>query len=492
MSSAKSKVGLLKNLAAIAIMALPPSLGWAASSALATACLNTEDSITSTSFVRLNASTLVLHTADLVNGHRYLIMYNVGMGASGPSREPATRVMYGTTEIAVADLESDAESEPLSTRNGPHSGQAGNLNGFYILTANGSDSLWVEAKNAGSGGGASYFSGKCLMSVDLNNLTNNTHYFDTVDNTSGILMSDTTDTPTIDTTLLTDTYTTAAEDYLVLASAEVWDSLNTSNAFSKQCYLMIDGTIQGPADGGKHTWEDVSDFWNWSYAKIHTFTAASHTFTIKIGNVDSTGATSVVYGRRPRIILIRKSAYVDMQTKGHDGYNTVVNDYNTWGTDTSLTYTNNTGTTENVVLLASASLRGVTFEQHTVTRILNNTDALSFSEVGTSDPREANDTVNVTAIGFLAALANGGAKQVLFQVAGDSTAADNTVGFVNLIAWNLKEDVGAPPAVSPKRRRKLMNISEIKEPNLRPSQIAQALGLQLCDCPEDSLTVREK
>ncbi len=455
---------------------------WAGSSALAARCSNSEDSLLSLTYAKLDVTNVVIHPSELANGHRYLILYNAGLGATNAASEVAVRVMYGATEIAEAVYEADHEAAISGSNidNGPRSAQGGALTGFYVLTANGSDSLFMEYKFSEIGGGC-YISGKCLMTIDLSNLTNDTHYFDSVQNGSGVVIRDSSDATT-DTTLLSDTYTTEAGDYLVLASGECWDSLNSSTTFSKQCYLMIDGTVQGPAGGGKHTWEDISDIWNWSYAKIHTFTAASHTFRIRIGNIDTPAAGVEVYGRRGRIILIKKSAYFDVQTRSHDGFISIANDYNTWATDTSLTYTNNTGTTENIVLIANGSVRGVDADDHGVVRLLNNTDAVAFSEVGTGNSREANDTIAVTSIGFISQLANAGSKQILYQASGDSTTNNQTLGFVRLIAWNLKENLSAPPPTTFKRRRR--EHSEVDSIiDFKAKEVPVILGLS-CNCQE--------
>jgi hypothetical protein len=120
-----------------------------------------------------------------------------------------------------------------------------------------------------------------------------------------------------------------------------------------------------------------------------------------------------------------------------------------------------------------------------VGRLLNNTDAVSQSEVVNTNPRETQDTIPVIATGFVANLADGGAKEMIFQVAGDSTATNQFSLQTSLIAWNMKESA-APPATQNRRKIRLERQGLIGyEPPEQPIKLArEMLGLPDCNCKE--------
>jgi hypothetical protein len=448
----------------------------AASSAVSSMCDNSEDSIAASAYNVIDIATVKVPQANLVSGHEYLIIYNMAMGGTNAAGIIDGIVRYGTADtIAHCAYETDAETVTLA--NGPASGSGGGMYGFYFLSANGSDSIWLEAK--WSAAQAGYLMGKCLTAIDLNNLTENTHYWQSVQTGDATVATDTTTSATDDTALVAVTFNLpATEDYLVLASAEFWGG-NTATG-STHCFLNINGATQ--KQPGKHTWEDNLDRYSFAYASLQSLSSGNNACSLMIGNADGNHDTN---GRRGRIIIIRKSAYVDIVQQARTPTKNITTDYNTWSQDTSLTYTNNTGTTENIVFIAHSQFGHVDPDDHTVGRLLNNTDAVSQSEVVNTNPRETQDTIPVIATGFVANLADGGAKEMIFQVAGDSTATNQFSLQASLIAWNMKEST-APPATAPKRLIRLQRQGLIGyEPPEEPIKLArEMLKLPECNCEE--------
>jgi len=189
-------------------------------------------------------------------------------------------------------------------------------------------------------------------------------------------LSNTTSTSWQDKTVLT--FTPAAGNYLILATAEVNGS---SSSYNAKAQLTIDGTAYAVYDAEP---SDTTNYQSFVTHKVANLTAASHTIKIQFAS-ENAGATAQI--RNARIIVFSLSSF-----SKDDDQDTQVNVTTTEGTVASLSFSAEAG---DYLLIGTAEPRPNSTSSSILTRF--KLDGTLYDE----DVQEGKDTTNYYTFGAM-------------------------------------------------------------------------------------------
>lgn len=381
---------------------------------------NTEE--TSISSTRADTAVSIAGSS-LLNNVKYLVIYTCGFGASDITSEPEPQVEFGSTIIAHVGSE-------CSSSGGVNHGRGKNLCGFHIITGNGSDGLKIT-KRRSHGSGTTYYGGLGLIAIPLDDLTEDDDYFQTTQNGDAAELS-LNNNPTATGDLLSLTKTLEATDYLILASCEVQPTSDDANNDTKT-NIDIDGTDQKEDQYNISNASMANHFLSFSYARIHTFTAASHTIKIEAEALGSD--TKNRAWRRGRIILIKKDIFDQMVSTTDDTSDTVGVNYSTFEDDNSHTYTPNQQ--EHVVVLGNAMQSTKQNFRSTYFFLLNNDDSTEFSKYIGCDYLGQN-TSEVQSILVAGTEQISAEKTYKIRRSDENNTTHNQVNYSDIIVWSME------------------------------------------------------
>ncbi len=383
---------------------------------------NTEESTTSSTWADTAVS---IAGSSLLDGVDYLVLYTASIGGSTVSAVPFARLQFGSTVIANVGGTGSSSGTPNHCRSIC-------ISGYYIITGNGLDSLQFQKARTVIGTG--YIGGQSIIAIPLDDLVENTDYFQTTQNGDTAVITSTSTTGQ-NQDLISLVKTTEAADYLVLASGEIL----AGNAVGANAKIRLD------IDGGNKKIDMLCNdninqhYAGWSYAKIHTFTAASHNIAIE-GQANGSGS-AVRSWRRGRIILIKIASFDQLVSTSDNTVDTVGTNWTSTEVSNSHVYTANQ--TEDVVVIGNLMAARKQAFRYTLTFLRDNTSGLEWSKyIGVDHTLDDTTEVNsLTAI--MHENINTSAKTYQFKRTDENNTTHNTVDEDDIIVWSMNT-VGAP------------------------------------------------
>jgi len=239
---------------------------------------------------------------DLVDGERYLIIWNVTFGMNATDARPEIYV-FQDRSTAWAHILVEGFISP--TTSGVEPMRDSTAAGHFVLDSDGTD-LEISYRCVNSGQQL-WLTGMTLLAIPLDQLTENEDYWyvqhGPVDGPEATTVTTWTDVLTLNGTLA------EAGDYLVLASVET--TCTNTVLEGSAVRLQIDGATQKLEYGEEC--EDDRDRTSWSYSDLHTFGSGSKTITIQGGSQKGVQPKGYARGR----IIMFKAARFDQLRRAY-------------------------------------------------------------------------------------------------------------------------------------------------------------------------------